>query len=59
MDEMEEIAKINNRIKILGIKKSHVAKQCDVSRVYLSYILNGKRNLTEEMRIKLYAYLGL
>lgn len=59
MNETEEIAKINNRIKILGIKKNHVAKQCEVSRVYLSYILNGKRNLTQEMKTKLYAYLGL
>ena len=50
---------VENRIKLLGIKKSHVANQIGITNVYLSYCLNGKKTMSEEKVNKLKAYLSL
>ena len=55
----EFIEKVKLRINQMGIKKSHVAKQIGITEVYLSYILNEKRRLTDDVKTKLQKYLGL
>jgi len=59
MNTLSDIDKINNRIKIMGLKKRHVAKKVDISYGHLSYVLNNQRELTTELRVRLFAYLGI
>jgi plasmid maintenance system antidote protein VapI len=54
-----DIDKINNRIKIMGIKKGYVAKRVDTSKEHLSYVLNGHRELSDELKTRLFSYLGI
>ena len=54
-----DIDKINNRIKIMGLKKSHVANRVNTAKEHLSYVLNGHRELSPELRTRLFAYLGI
>ena len=56
---LTDIDKINNRIKILGLKKGHVAKRAETSKEHLSYVLNGHRELSVELKTRLFAYLGI
>lgn len=51
--------KVKDRIKLLGLKKQHVAKKIDVSLTVLSYYLNEKRDLEANAKEKLRLYLGL
>ena len=55
----DTIEKIKGRIKIFGIKQSHVAEKCGISPVRLSHYLNGRRELHPEEKAKLTSYLGL
>jgi len=54
-----DLDKINSMIKTFGVKKGHVAEKVGISRVYLSYILNGHRPLSVKSKNKLFNYLGL
>lgn len=56
---MNEIDVINNRIKALGLMKSYVAKNVNISQVHLSYVLNGRKPLTRELKVRLHAFLGI
>lgn len=49
--------KFIRRIKTLGITKQHVAKQLDISLTHLSLVLNGKRDMTEDLRKRIGDYL--
>ena len=44
----EEIIKVENRIKLMGVKKSHVAKNIDASPTEFSHFLSGNRNIKPE-----------
>jgi len=55
----EDLQRIKERLRILDDKKKKVAKVIGITDVYLSYILNGKRPLTSNVRNKLFDYLGL
>ncbi len=59
MELLSDIDKINNRIKVLGLLKSHVAKQVGISKVHLSYVLRGHKPISDELKTRLYAYLGI
>lgn len=50
---------IKKRIKILGLKKSHVASKIGASNSELSHFLSGNRGLSAEKLTKLKIYLGL
>ncbi|MCT4613978.1 MAG: helix-turn-helix transcriptional regulator [Marinifilaceae bacterium] len=55
----EDLIAIKERLLILDDKKKKVAKMIGITDVYLSYILNGKRKLTSNVKAKLFDYLGL
>ncbi len=55
----EQIVKIEKRIKILGLKKSHVAKKIDVSTSMFSHLLAGNRKFQPDQETKLLNYLGI
>lgn len=40
-----------------GLKKQHVAKQIGISNVVLSYYLNGKRVMPDEIKERLSLFL--
>lgn len=50
---------IEKRIRLLGLKKSHVAKKIGASSSELSHFLSGKRKLNENKLFALRNYLGL
>lgn len=50
---------VNKRIKIMGLRKSHVADKIGVKPSALSHYLNGNRGLTPEAKTALKNYLGL
>ena len=50
--------KINSRIKQLGIKKNKVAEKLGISTVWLSYYLQGKKDLGVDTENKLLKMLG-
>jgi|TARA_R110001592_G_scaffold9870_1_gene51852 hypothetical protein len=52
-------SKVENRIKLLGLKKSFVADKIGVSNVWFSYYLNNKKELSDEKKLLLKSYLGL
>ncbi|MCT4604419.1 MAG: helix-turn-helix transcriptional regulator [Marinifilum sp.] len=54
-----DLVRIKERLRILDDKKKKVAKIIGITDVYLSYILNGKRPLTANVKSKLFDYLGL
>ena len=56
---MIDIEQVEKRIKMLGIKKIHLANKIDCSPTELSYFLKGKRELRVESLTKLINYLGL
>lgn len=50
---------VNKRIKIMGLRKSHVANKIGVKPSALSHYLNGTRGLSSESETALRNYLGL
>jgi transcriptional regulator with XRE-family HTH domain len=50
---------IKKRIKLLGLKKSHVAIKIGASSSEFSHFLSGNRNLSAEKLTALMLYLGL
>jgi transcriptional regulator with XRE-family HTH domain len=50
---------INKRIKLLGLKKSHIANKIGASPSELSHFLTGRRNLDANKLFALRNYLGL
>jgi transcriptional regulator with XRE-family HTH domain len=54
---MTEREKIIQMIKLLGIKKSHVAHRCGLSNSELSHYLVGRRELSPDKIEKIRNYL--
>jgi len=50
---------IKKRIKLLGLKKSHVAEKIGASNSELSHYLTGQRGLNADKLTKLRNYLDL
>jgi len=50
---------VKKRIKLLGLKKSHVANKIGASSSELSHFLSGRRNLDNLKLTALKLYLGL
>lgn len=57
--QQKDLKRIVEKLKILDDKKKKVARTIGITDVYLSYILNGRRPLTDKMKVKLFDYLGL
>lgn len=57
--QQKDLKRIVEKLKILDDKKKKVARTIGITDVYLSYILNGRRPLTEKMKAKLFDYLDL
>lgn len=57
--QQKDLKRIVEKLKILDDKKKKVARTIGITDVYLSYILNGRRPLTDKMKAKLFDYLGL
>lgn len=55
----DSITIISNRIKIMGLMQKHVANQVNITPEHLSCVLKGRKNLTVELKTRLYAYLGI
>jgi plasmid maintenance system antidote protein VapI len=55
----EAIQMILEEIARLGIKKKVVAYKSRCHPVHLSYVLNGRRPLTEDLRLRVFKVLGL
>ena len=53
------IEEIKKRIKVLGLKKSHIAGVIGASNSELSHFFSGRRNLEANKMTKLKNYLGL
>lgn len=58
-EQQQDLERVLEKLKILDDKKKKVAKTIGITDVYLSYILNGRRPLTDKMKGKLFDYLGL
>lgn len=56
---MINIEEVKKRIKLLGLRKDHVAKNIDKSPAQLSQYLSGKRQMPDDTQLKLKQYLGL
>ena len=50
---------IEKRIKLLGIKKTHVAQKIGASPSELSHYLSGRRDLSPEKKERLKMYLSI
>ncbi len=59
LEQQNDLERIKERLRILDDKKKKIAKIIGVTDVYLSYILNGRRPLTANVKAKLFDYLGL
>ncbi|PVX50768.1 hypothetical protein C7377_1084 [Balneicella halophila] len=57
--QQRDLERIVEKLKILDDKKKKVARTIGITDVYLSYILNGRRPLTDKMKVKLFDYLDL
>lgn len=57
--QQKDLKRIVEKLKILDDKKKKVARTIGITDVYLSYILNGRRPLTDKMKAKLFDYLDL
>ena len=53
------IDKIERRIKILGITKSHLAKKAGMTSAELSHVLNGRRKFKPEQETIIKNYLAI
>jgi antitoxin component HigA of HigAB toxin-antitoxin module len=56
-DYKEDLMEIKEMLDRLNDKKIVVAEAIGITNVYLSYILNGKRHLTQNIKNRLYVYL--
>lgn len=56
---MKNYERVEQRIKLLGLKKSFVAQKIGVTNVMFSYYLNDKKKLSAEKEMELLKYLGL
>ena len=56
---MENREQIKNRIKELGYKKSWIAEQVGITSVWLSYYINGKKDMHKSKEAKLFKLLGI
>ena len=54
-----DLSKIKAMITATGLKKSHIADQIGISKVYLSYVLNGKKPLSANVKEKLFTYFDM
>ena len=54
-----DIQRIIKEIEKLGIKKKSVAEKAGISQVHFSYILNGLRPLTDEVKKDLFDLLEI
>jgi len=50
---------IEKRIKMMGLKKSYVAKYIGASSSEFSHFLSGRRDLNETKLVNLKKYLGI
>ncbi len=57
--QKKDLQRIVEKLKIVDDKKKKVARTIGITDVYLSYILNGRRPLTDKMKAKLFDYLDL
>ncbi len=57
--QQKDLERIIKKLKILDDKKKKVARTIGITDVYLSYILNGRRPLTDKIKVKLFDYLDL
>lgn len=53
------IDKIEQRIKQMGITKSHLAKKANMRSDQLSHVLKGRRQFSPEQETAIRNYLGL
>jgi predicted transcriptional regulator len=53
------IDKIEKRIKILGITKSHLAGKANMTSSELSHVLSGRRKFNAEQETAIKNYLGI
>lgn len=56
---MINVSDVENRIKLLGLKKSHVAERINISPSRLSHYLKERIEIPSEIETKLKSYLGL
>lgn len=54
-----DIIRVIDKINQLGLKKKAVAHKAGITAVYLSYILNGTRKLTPDIKDKLFSVLEI
>lgn len=50
---------VKERIHVLGLKKSFIAKKIGISNVMFSYYLSDKKNISAEKENILKGFLGL
>lgn len=53
------ISEIEKRIKLLGLKKSHVAKRIGLSPAQFSHYLKDRRQIEDSKLFALKKYLGI
>jgi plasmid maintenance system antidote protein VapI len=56
---IEEVLMIKKRIKLLGVKKSHVAEKAGLKPSELSHFLSRRRRMSDDKLFALKKYLGL
>lgn len=44
---------LENMIRDSGLKKTFIAKKVGITPVYLSYLLNGKRYMSDDMKYRI------
>ena len=54
-----DVQRIIRKIETSGLKKKSVAKRAGLSQVHFSYILNGTRALTDDVREILFSVLEI
>ena len=50
---------VNKRIRLMGLRKSHVANKIGIKPTALSHYLTGRRGINSEAETALKNYLGL
>ncbi len=53
------IQRIISRIEELGLKKKSIAEKAGISQVHFSYILNGIRPLTDDLKEIIFSVLEI
>ena len=54
-----DVQRIIRKIETSGLKKKSVAEKAGISQVHFSYILNGTRSLTDDMKESLFSVLEI